>query len=277
MRILLTNDDGISSPGIFLLAAGLRETGHRVFTVAPAANQSGVSHSISFLNGPCKLTDVDTDTWFCEGTPVDCIITGLLGGIPELCILRTAGSDSVESAPPDMVISGINRGANLGTDIIYSGTAAAARQGSLFSIPSLALSLVEGMEWNWDMAVIFVVEQLTAMLSYWKPDSFVNVNIPNRRELPSSLVHAFPSLRYYNDSMDRYHAPDGNIYCFARTGEVSSSRRTGAFIGAGASSGNDTQPEQGSDWEAVAENNAAISEIFIHPVLLDFVRGRGDA
>ena len=249
MKILLTNDDGIDSPGITLLAEGLRKAGHRVAVVAPTSNQSGVSHAISFLNGPCKLTQIAEDTWSCTGTPVDCIVIALFGGLPELVAER--------HSPPDMIISGINRGANLGTDIIYSGTAAAARQGTLCHIPSAAFSLIEGDEWNWDMAVGFIVEHFDRIMAFWKPDSFINVNIPNRREKPLKLVHAFPSLRYYNDSIDIYHAPDGYRYCFAKAGRISA------------------KPEQGSDWDAVAGNNASLSEIFIHPLLLESVKERG--
>jgi 5'-nucleotidase len=163
------------------------------------------------------------------------------------------------------VISGINRGANLGTDILFSGTASAARQGALYDIPSLAFSLVEGGmdtaealvpcgdHWYWDMAVSFAVEHLDRIRGCWKPDSFINVNIPNRKEKPLDLVHAFPSLRYYNDSIDIYHAPDGCRYCFTKVGKVSA------------------KPEQGSDCEVVAGNNASLSEIYIHPPLLESV------
>ena len=252
MRILLTNDDGFGSPGITLLASGLRKAGHRVFMIAPERNQSGVSHAITFFNGPCKLTDVAEDTWSCGGTPVDCVVIALMGGIPEL--------SAVLHAPPDLIVSGINQGANLGTDILYSGTAAAARQGSLNGIPSLALSLVEGdsvnHQWYWDMAVGFSVDYLDRMMAYWKPQSFINVNIPNRREKPAALVHAFPSLRYYNDSLDIYHATDGYRYCFTNAGKVSA------------------RPEQGSDWAAVTGNNASLSEVYIHPLLLESVMKR---
>jgi len=252
MRILLTNDDGINSPGILLLAQGLRRAGHRVFVLAPDSDQSGVSHAITFFSGPCKLSDIEEDTWSLRGTPADCVVVALMGGIPEL----SAGQHS----PPDVIVSGINRGANLGTDILYSGTAAAARQGSLCGIPSLALSLVEGdfkhCGWNWDMAAGFSVEYFDRMMAYWKPDSFINVNIPNRGEKPLSLVHAFPSLRYYNDSLDVYHAPDGYRYCFTDAGKVTA------------------KPEQGSDWEAVKGDNASLSEIYIHPLLLESVRKR---
>ena len=263
MRILLTNDDGIGSPGIFLLAAALREAGHRVFLVAPALDQSGVSNSITFLKNPISLCEVDADTWICRGTPADCVIAALLGGISEL----------TKDSFPDAVISGINRGANLGTDIIFSGTAAAARQGAHFKIPSLALSLVEGPTWNWEMAIIFVVEQLEEMLSHWKPDSFLNVNIPNGAQIPSSLVHSFPALRYYNDRMEVFHAPDGDTYCFAINGKPSASFRSGADE-ANCFLKGDAKPEPGSDWDAIAGNNASISDVYIHPVLLGSVKGR---
>jgi len=252
MRILLTNDDSIHSPGITLLAAALRKAGHRVFVVAPETNQSGVSNAIRFLHGPTRLTQTGEDTWSCGGTPADCVVIALKGGIPELCLKKHP------SPPIDLVISGINQGANLGTDIIYSGTAAAARQGAFFKIPSLALSLLhKGDEWNWDMAVSFAVERLDEMVSCWKPDSFLNVNIPNRREKPSALVHAFPSLRYYNDSIEVYDAPDGGRYCFSKAWDVS------------------VQQERGSDCAVTAENNASISVVFIHPVLWESVKEKG--
>jgi 5'-nucleotidase len=175
-------------------------------------------------------------------------VIGLLGGLPEVF--------AMPDSPPDMVISGINRGANLGTDIVYSGTAAAARQGVLFDIPSAAFSLIEGDEWHWDMAAGFAVERLAEIKAYWKPDSFVNINIPNRREKPRALVHAFPSFRYYNDSIEIYRAPDGYRYCFARTGKIAS------------------RPERGSDDAVTAEGNASVSEIYIHPALQESARER---
>jgi len=250
MRILLTNDDGADSPGILLLAAALREAGHRVFMVAPSFDASGVSHSISFFKGSRKLAEIERDSYSFDGTPADCVVVALRGGIPELSIAETG-----DGTPPGLVISGINRGANLGTDIVFSGTAAAARQGAFYGIPSLALSLVgtDWKTWNWDMAVAFVMERFGEMLSYWKPDSFVNVNIPNQEEKPPSLVHSFPSLRYYDDSIDVYHARDGNSYCVAKLEEVKA------------------KPNRGSDWNTILENNASISEVFIHPVLLEHV------
>lgn len=244
MKILLTNDDGVNAPGIEVLADKLRKAGHGVVVVAPASNQSGVSHSISFFHGPCKLKEIARDTWSCEGSPADCVVIALSGGIPDF-------------VKPDVIVSGINYGANLGTDIIYSGTAAAARQGALFNIPSLALSLVWGDSWYWEMAADFSAANLEQMIDCWKPDSFVNVNIPNRPEKPFALVHAFPSFRYYNDSIDVYLAPDGSRYCFSKAGDI------------------DTKPEQGSDWDAVESGGASLSRIYIHPLLLESVKGEG--
>jgi len=240
MRILLTNDDGITSPGITLLAEALRGAGHRVFLVAPNKNRSGASHSINFLNEPIKLKETEKDTWSCSGTPVDCIVVSLLGGIPEI---------DIEKDTPCMVLSGINRGANLGTDITYSGTAAAARQGSIFGIPSVALSLVENKnEWHWENSISFFIEKFEEIKALWKAGTFVNINFPNIPEGPSALVSAFPSKRNYNDRMINYLSPQGRLYCFAKFGNT------------------ETKKETGSDWDEVMKNNAAYSIIVSQPV-----------
>jgi 5'-nucleotidase len=258
VRILLTNDDGIDSPGILITAEALRKAGHRVFVLAPDINRSGVSHGISFLNGPCKISEIDVDTWSCSGTPADCVVMGLLGGLPEISI-----TEDLPGSPPDMVLSGINRGANVGTDIIYSGTAAAARQGSLCGIPSVALSLVElagktdpavhgtDPDWHWDGAVSFIAARLEEIRAYWKPGVFVNVNFPNIPRGPRALVPAFPSLRYYTDRIEVYDAPGGDRYCFTRAGQVAS------------------KEEAGSDWDEVMKHNAAMSAVLVYPVSLE--------
>ncbi|MDR0601388.1 MAG: 5'/3'-nucleotidase SurE [Treponema sp.] len=236
MTILLTNDDGIASPGLDLLAVSLRREGHRVFVLAPDRNRSGVSHSISFLSGPIRLKKHDTDTWSCPGLPVDCVVTALLGGLP--------GLDGF----PDMVVAGINRGANIGTDIVYSGTAAAARQAGFWNLPSVALSLVEGEPYYWGMAVSYSVRHLGEFREFWQADTFVNVNIPNRAENPPGMERTFPSRRIYHDALLPYEAPDGRLYCFFRSGET------------------DTPGESGSDWDAVSRGLTSVSAIFIHPV-----------
>jgi 5'-nucleotidase len=249
MKILLTNDDGISSMGIRLLAKELRSAGHRVLMVAPDINRSGSSHSILFLNEPIKLCEIEEDTWSCSGSPVDCVIMALLGGIPEICISTEGTAFNMERAP-DLILSGINIGANLGTDIVYSGTAAAARQGSFFGIPSVALSLVEnGLSWQWETVISYITEKLISIMGYWKADTFVNVNFPNIEKKPSALVPTFPSMRYYNDRIVTFTAPEGSKYCFAKTGKV----------------GN--VPEEGSDWAEVLKGNAAFSIVLSQPAV----------
>jgi len=251
MRILLTNDDGVSSPGIRLLATALREAGHRVFTVAPDVNRSGSSHSLLFLWGPTKLKEIERDTWSCSGTPADCVIVGLLGGIKEIDISAPDTERNTErnmEKAPDLVLSGINTGANLGTDIIYSGTAAAARQGSFLGIPSVALSLVEnGRDWQWQPLISYIVENLLSFTSYWKEGTFININFPNIEKKPSALVPVFPSMRYYNDRIETYTAPGGGLYCFANSGKVKNI------------------PEEGSDWAEVLKNNAALCVVKSQP------------
>jgi len=247
MRILLTNDDGISSPGIRLLAKALRYAGHRVFTVAPDIDRSGCSHSILFLSNPLKFSEIEEDTWSCSGTPADCVITALLGGIPEICIATEGTALNTERAP-DLVLSGINTGANLGSDIIYSGTAAAARQGAIFGIPSVALSLVKSdLPWQWESVVSYITEKLVSIMGYWKASTFVNVNFPNIEKKPSALVTTFPSMRYYSDRIVTFTSPDGDRYCFAKTGQV------------------ENIPEEGSDWAEVIKGNAALSIVMTQP------------
>jgi len=250
MRILLTNDDGILSPGINLLAAALREAGHRVFTVAPDKNRSGSSHSIVFLHEPLKIKEIEKDTWTCSGTPVDCIIVALLGGIPEIDITTHEEYELNIKNGPDLILSGVNLGANLGTDLTYSATAAAARQGSFFGIASIALSLVdnEKKEYHWDPIIPYIIEKLPEFMGFWEPGSFININFPNNGKKPASLVPSFPSMRYYNDKIERYTAPDGGLYCFTRAGKVGK------------------QPAEGSDWAEVLKNNAALSVVKSQPV-----------
>jgi 5'-nucleotidase len=233
MNILLTNDDGIDSPGLLLLAEALRETGrHRVLILAPHKDRSGSSHSIRFLGEPLKLSGRGPDVWSCSGSPADCVIVALLGGLP---------------VTPDLVISGINRGANLGTDLVYSGTAAAARQAGLGNIPAIALSLAGEGEFFWNMAVSWAVDHLEDLRKIWIPGTFVNVNIPNSPGGPGGMVSAFPARMLYSDTLS-IHWAGGHSWCFFEHGEVSAA------------------PEGGSDWEAVSKNLASVSPVYVHPV-----------
>ena len=115
MLVLLTNDDGLGAPGLHALADALTQYGHEVWIAAPASDQSGVSHGLS-LTVPLRIDKPDERVFSCCGKPADCVIAAFDGLLPRL---------------PDAVLSGINNGANLGTDLVFSGTAAAARQALL--------------------------------------------------------------------------------------------------------------------------------------------------
>ena len=235
MNILLTNDDGINSGGIQELARVLRSRkGLKVFVIAPDTNRSGISHALSILNGPVKLSRVEEDTWSCSGYPADCIIAALKGALPEHI---------------DLVLSGINQGANLGTDIIYSGTVAAARQASLYGIPSIALSLVGDAPFCWDMAASWAANHLEELLAYWREHTFVNVNIPNGPGFPEGMAAAWPAVKRYNDTLSTMTAPDGSRWCFLAAAEEK------------------VVPEAGSDCDIIFRNLVSVSSVYNYPAV----------
>ena len=132
MDILLTNDDGVYSIGIQTLARRLVDDGHNVLLVAPDRERSGCGHSMT-MDRPLHIKNVDKlflsadfTAKACDGTPTDCVIMAI----------------DVIGFRPDIIISGINQGPNLGDDLTYSGTACAAMEGIIFGIPSIAISLV---------------------------------------------------------------------------------------------------------------------------------------
>ncbi|MDR1802262.1 MAG: 5'/3'-nucleotidase SurE [Treponema sp.] len=237
MIILLTNDDGIDAEGIQKLAEVLRSRPeHRVYVIAPDANRSGVSHAISILNAPVKLTAAGADTWSCSGFPGDCVIIGMKGGLPER---------------PDLVLSGINRGENLGTDIIYSGTAAAARQASLHGVPALAISLAGrgGNDFCWDMAASWSADHLEELLAYWRKETFVNVNIPNNAAGPEGIAAAWPAVKDYRDVLTWANDPEGSRFFSLAAGEEL------------------ILSERGCDCEVVSRNYVSVSTIYNYPAV----------
>jgi 5'-nucleotidase len=236
MKILLTNDDGIGSPGLLLLAEALREGGrHRVFVVAPDSNRSAISHAITFMYGAIKLSSRGPDSWACSGLPADCVMAALLGGIAE---------------KPDLVVSGINRGLNIGTDLVYSGTAAAARQAALYHIPGIALSLAGGSGgFHWKGAVRFAAEELEGLLALWREDIFLNVNIPAGPGPYRGKQITWPGRRIYRDSLAVMKTREGYVYCTLDSGTA------------------DNEPEPGSDGDAVSRGFVSVSPVFVHPVI----------
>ena len=168
MRILVSNDDGVDAPGIRILARQLREAGHEVTVVAPDRDRSGASNSLT-LDMPIRVVQLDADTWRVHGTPTDCVhlaLTGMFEGREE----------------PDMVVSGINNAANLGDDVIYSGTVSAAMEGRFLGLPAVAVSLAtrDHDPQYFETAARAAAQIVARLASAPLPaDTILNVNVPD--------------------------------------------------------------------------------------------------
>jgi 5'-nucleotidase len=231
MRILLTNDDSISSDGIKALIRVL-SPGHEVWVVAPENEKSGGSHSIT-IRDSLRVRQVGERMFSCRGTPADCVLISLLGFVP---------------VTVDLVLSGINHGPNLGTDILFSGTAAGARQGALMGVPSVALSMaIAAPPHDFTAAAEFALRNLQIFRELGTDDHFMNINVPLGATRETRPVITFPSRRIYGQQLSTYLAPDGDSYCFI------SMAAPGAH------------PEEGSDSNAIDQGCISISPVHAHP------------
>jgi 5'-nucleotidase len=240
MKILVTNDDGYSAEGIIKLDAALRRAGHEVLTVAPERNRSGSSNSFT-VSSRIAVKEQTRGFWHCTGTPVDCINAVISGGIP---------------FKPDAVVSGINVGANLGTDINYSGTASAARQGALAGLPSVAFSLCGETDFFWDEAARWSADNLSGLLALWEPEVFINVNMPNLQKQDTGYKIGIPARRHYTEKMGL-----GDIAHGWRTLEIESFEVETDFA-------------EGSDHHHVSQNIISVCRVFLHPITIEQVRRR---
>ena len=175
MRILLTNDDGISAHGIYVLCQELSEIA-KVTVVAPSYEQSGTAHGIT-VNKPLRMIKSKMQyadmAWAVEGLTADCVKLGIEHILDEL---------------PDLVVSGINHGGNLGTDTIYSGTVSGALEGYINKIPSIAISVVDGKS-NFELAAKFVKDVcLWWEREYYRPLMALNINIPGNNQKKSKVT-----------------------------------------------------------------------------------------
>ena len=169
MRILVTNDDGIHAEGLGVLEAVARELSDDVWIVAPETDQSGVAHSLS-LSNPLRLRQIEEKRFAVAGTPTDCVI-------------MAARSVMVDQRP-DLVLSGVNRGQNVAEDVTYSGTIAAAMEGTLLGIPSIAVSQAYGPggrdNIHWDCAKTHAPGIIRKLLEEGIPEGVLfNLNFPN--------------------------------------------------------------------------------------------------
>jgi 5'-nucleotidase len=170
MNILLTNDDGINAVGLKMLAKFLKSIGN-VSIVAPDRERSAVSHALT-LHHPLRATQIDATTFAVDGTPTDCVNLGI---------------HNLLQFKPDIVISGINHGANMGDDITYSGTVSAAMEATLMGIPAFAVSLATNAgDADFTSAAIFASRLAEKIMIKGLPrDTFLNVNVP---EVPGDLL-----------------------------------------------------------------------------------------
>jgi 5'-nucleotidase len=238
MRILISNDDGYFSPGIAILADALRPLGE-ITVVAPERDRSGASNSLT-LDRPLILRKSANGFMFVNGTPTDCVhlaITGLF------------------EAPPDLVVSGINLGANMGDDTIYSGTVAAAMEGFLLGVPAIAVSLASKAGRYLETAgriALDLVRRYTRGAPF--PHMLLNVNVPDVAE---SELRGIEVTR-----LGRRHKAEGVVKTVSPRGE------TVYWVGA-AGRAQDAGP--GTDFHAVGGNRVSITPLQIdltsHPQL----------
>ena len=232
-NILVCNDDGVRSEGIVALADALRELG-TVFVVAPDREQSAASHALT-LSHPLRIEKIGNRVYAVDGTPTDCVNLAVNG------ILR--------KKKIALVASGINKGANLGDDITYSGTVSAAMEGTILGIPSIAVSLASRNHFRFDAAAEFALRAARKALLHGLPkDTLLNINFP---DLPAEEVRGVritrQGKRIYEDSIVEKRDPRGRKYY---------------WIG-GDSLRSEEMP--GSDLEAVEQNWISVT-----PVHLDF-------
>lgn len=167
-RFLLTNDDGVEAPGIRQLEEIVDQLSDDVWVVAPDSERSGASHSIS-LHNPIRLRRRSERSWAVFGTPTDCVLM--------------AYHELMRDQRPTFILSGINNGANLGEDVSYSGTCAAAMEGTLLGIRSIAISVVRALSGTarWDAATALLPDLLQKLITSedWPQGSFLNINFPD--------------------------------------------------------------------------------------------------
>ncbi|MFQ5480418.1 MAG: 5'/3'-nucleotidase SurE [Thermodesulfobacteriota bacterium] len=193
--ILVTNDDGIHASGLKRLAEVAGELG-RVFVVAPDRERSAASHSLT-LHRPLRVTKTARDEYTVDGTPTDCV---------------TLAVNSILPRTPDIVLSGINMGTNLGEDVLYSGTVSAAMEGTMLGIPSVALSMSAPFETVLEYAGLFAARVASQVLAEGlPPDTLLNINVPGVKKIKG---HRITNLgkRFYNDVVIEKIDPRGKKY-----------------------------------------------------------------
>ena len=235
--ILVTNDDGIASEGISLLADSLKNIGD-VIIVAPSVEQSATSHSVT-LHHSLRCRRIDARTYIVDGTPTDCV--------------NLAVNFLFKDAPPDLLFSGINRGPNLGDDIHYSGTVSAAMEGGIMGVPSVAISVSGPLSdalagrggFKFAAAAEFALKVAKKVLNEGLPKGVIlNVNVPNvdKKDIKGYRL-TFQGIKNYSNVTTEHIDPRGERYYWI----------------SGKEDGFDDI--EGSDCNAIAENSISITPL----------------
>jgi 5'-nucleotidase len=227
--ILVTNDDGIYSEGIRKLAHALAPLGE-VVIVAPDREQSAASHALT-LNRPLRILQLEKNEWIVDGTPTDCVNLGVI--------------KLLQDRRPDIVVSGINFGPNLGDDVTYSGTISAAFEGSLLNIPSIAFSSLIGEHFSFDPSVDLAVELVRWFLQEPRdPGIILNVNFPAGGNFKGVRVTRL-GKRIYSEAFIERLDPRGRKYY---------------WIGAGRPT---WHAGEGTDFEAVQDGYVSVTPLHL--------------
>lgn len=228
MKILLSNDDGYFAPGLSILAEHIAKLAD-ITVVAPERNRSGASNSLT-LDRPLSVKKAANGFFYVNGTPTDCVHIALTGLMDTM---------------PDMVISGINDGANMGDDTIYSGTVAAAMEGYLLGIPSIAISMSQHNSTNFETAARVAVELVQHYLQHgFKSATLLNVNVP---DIPYAELQGRVVTR-----LGKRHKAEPVVQLKTPRNE------TMYWVGA---AGLPNDGGEGTDFYAVANNKVSISPI----------------
>lgn len=231
MLIFLTNDDGIAAEGLLELAKTLGAQ-NQVVVCAPERERTAVAHAIT-LHKPLRIKKVGPNMYATNGTPADCVILGV---------------KAILKKRPDFIVSGINRGANMGRDICYSGTVAAAKEGAFLGIPSMAVSMDSGENILFSEGAKVVLRLLYAFCQTGlPPHSFLNVNIPN---LPLTEIKGFLVTRLgkrpYEEEVEERLDPRGERYYW-----ISPPKKR-------------FESPEGTDFDAVSRGYVSITPIAVH-------------
>ncbi len=193
--ILITNDDGIHSPGLSALKEALLPLG-TVITIAPDRDNSAISHALT-MNRPLLLEELEKDSYTINGTPTDCVAIGL---------------SKVVDRIPDLLVSGINSGPNLGDDISYSGTVSAAIEGTMYAVPSLAVSLAGRPPFSFERAKKIIRFLAVKTMKYGLPaDTLMNINIPHGEKIEGLRVTR-QGRRLWKQAVQEITDPFGRLH-----------------------------------------------------------------